>query len=165
LAFEVPAAAGEGPVLSSPVLLVPGEATRLVRMESRPARRGQAAEASLVDLYPFIPRNHRIVVQNVESGTESMTAILPIRVPAGDKGVPPRVEVLARLIPRSTGEEILLNLQVIQAMASTDGREFLILKIDLPRPAVEAGEYDLEIAAEDFLSGKRGAVRTALVMK
>ena len=164
LAFEVPSAAGEGLVLSSPVLLVPGEATRLVRMESRPVRRGQAAQASLVDLYPFIPKNHRIVVQNVESGTESLTAILPIRVPAGDREAPPRVEILARLIPRSIGEDIPLDLQVIQAMTTKDDREFLILRIDLPRPGAEAGEYDLEIAAEDSVSGKRGAVRTVLVI-
>ena len=133
-------------------------------MESRPVRRGQAAQASLVDLYPFIPKNHRIVVRNVESGTESLTAILPIRVPAGDREAPPRVEILARLIPRSIGEDIPLDLQVIQAMTTKDDREFLILRIDLPRPGAEAGEYDLEIAAEDSVSGKRGAVRTVLVI-
>ena len=56
LAFEVPPAADEELVLSSPVLLVPGEATRLVRMESRPVRRGQAAVANLVDLIRSSPR-------------------------------------------------------------------------------------------------------------
>jgi len=161
--FEVPAPTAEGVVLSSPVILVPGEATKLVRLESRPARRGQAAERTLVDLYPFIPKDHRIVVRVIEAGTGQITAILPVRVPAGEGGAPPRVEVAARLIPRSGGEEIPLDVEVVEAKTSKDGREFLILRIDLPRP--EPGEYELEIAAEEAASGRTGSVRTTIILK
>jgi len=161
--FEVPAPSAEGIVLSSPVILVRGEATKLVRLESKPARRGQAAERSLVDLYPFIPKDRRIVVRDIEAGTSQITAILPVRVPVGEGGAPPRIEVAARLIPRSGGEEIPLDVEVIEAKTSKDGREFLILRIDLPRP--EPGVYDLEIAAGDVASDKRGTVRTILMLK
>ena len=165
LVFEVPASAGDGLVLSSPVLLVPGDDTRLVRMDSGSARRGKAAVPNLVNLYPFIPKNHRIVVREVESGIVRITAVLPICVPTGEAGAPTKVEVGARLLPKSGGEETPLDLQAIQAMTFKDGREFLILTIDLPRVGARAGEYDLEITAEDTVSGKRGSVRTPLVLK
>jgi len=161
--FEVLAPTAEGIVLSSPVILVPGETTKLVRLESGPARRGQAAERSLVELYPFIPKDRRIVVRNIEAGTGQITAILPVRVPAGEGGAPPRIELAARLLPRSGGEEIPLDVEVVEAKTSKDGREFLILRIDLPQPA--PGEYDLEIVAEDAASEKRGTVRTTLMLK
>jgi VWFA-related protein len=161
--FEVPAPTAEGIVLSSPVILVPGEATKLVRLESQPARRGQAVERTLVDLYPFIPKDHRIVVRVIEAGTGQITAILPVRVLAGEGGAPPRVDVMARLIPRSGGDEIPLDVEVVEAKTSTDGREFLILRIDLPRP--EPGEYELEIAAEEAASGWMDSVRTAIILK
>ena len=161
--FEVPVPPPEGIVLSSPVIFVPGEATRLVRLDSGKARRGEPAERSLVDLYPFIPKNCRIVVRDIEAGTGQIMAILPVRVPAGEGGVPPRVEIAARLIPPTTGEEIPLDLQVVEAKTSKDGREFLILRIDLPRPG--PGEYVLEIAAADAASEKRGTVRTTLMLK
>ncbi len=162
-AFEVPAANAEGIVLSSPVVLVPGEATKLVRLESRPARKGEAAERTLVDLYPFIPKDRRIVVRDIEAGTGQITVILPVRVPAGEGGSPPRVEVAARLIPRSGGEEIPLDVEVVEAKTSKDAREFLILRIDLPRP--EPGAYELEIAAEEAASGRTGSVRTIIILK
>ncbi len=161
--FEVPTPPLEGIVLSSPVILVPGEAARLVRLDSGKARRGAPAERSLVDLYPIIPKNCRIVVRDIEAGTGQITAILPVRVPAGEGGVPPRVEIAARLIPRTRGEEIPLDVQVVEAKTSKDGREFLILRIDLPRPG--PGEYDLEIVAADAASEKRGTVRTTLMLK
>ncbi|MCX6567689.1 MAG: hypothetical protein NT147_01380, partial [Candidatus Aminicenantes bacterium] len=161
--FEVPAPTAESIVCSSPVILVPGETTKLVRLESRPARKGEAAERTLVDLYPFIPKDRRIVVRDIEAGTGQITAILPVRVPAGEGGAPPRVEVAARLIPRSGGEEIPLVVEVVEAKTSKDGREFLILRIDLPRP--EPGEYELEITAEEAASGRMGSVRTAIILK
>jgi hypothetical protein len=161
--FEVPAPTAGGIVLSSPVILVPGKATKLVRLESGPARRGQAAERTLVDLYPFIPKDLRIVVRDIETGTEQITAILPVRVPTGEGGAPPQVEVAARLIPRSGGEEIPLDVEVVEAKTSKDGREFLVLRIDLPRPG--PGAYTLEITAGDVASDKQGTVRTTLMLK
>ena len=161
--FEVPAATAGDIVLSSPVILVPGEATKLVRLESGPARRGQAAERTLVDLYPFIPKDRRIVVRDIETGTGQIMVVLPVRVPAGEGGVPLRVEVAARLIPRSGGEDIPLDVQVVEAKTSKDGREFLILRIDLPSPG--PGEYELEIAAEEAASGLTGSVRTTILLK
>jgi len=161
--FEVPAPPGEGLVLSSPVILVPGEASKLVRLESGPVRRGQAIERSLVDLYPFIPKDRRIVVRDIEAGTGQITAILPVRVPAGEGGAPPRIEVAARLIPRSGGEEIPLEVEVVEAKTSKDGREFLVLRIGLPRPG--PGEYELEITATEEASGRIGSVRTSLVLR
>ena len=161
--FEVPAANAEGIVLSSPVILMPGETTKLIRLESRPARKGEAAERTLVDLYPFIPKDLRIVVRDIEAGTGQLTAVLPVLVPAGEGGAPPRVEVVARLIPRFGGEEIPLDVQVVEAKTSKDGREFLVLRIGLPRP--EPGEYELEIAAEEAVSGRTGSVRTTIILK
>jgi len=161
--FEVPAPQGEGFVLSSPVILVPGEASKLVRLESGPARRGQAAEWTLVDLYPFIPKDRRIVVRDIEAGTGQIMAILPIRVPVGEGGAPPQIEVEARLIPRSGGEDIPVDVQVVEAKTGKDGREFLILRIELPSPG--PGEYDLEITAAEEASGRIGSVRTSLVLR
>jgi hypothetical protein len=161
--FEVPAPTAGGIVLSSPVILVPGEATKLVRLESGPARRGQAAERTLVDLYPFIPKDRRIVVRDIDVETGQVMAVLPIRVPAGEGGAPPQVEVAARLIPRSGGEEIPLDVEVVEAKTTKDGREFLVLRIDLPRPG--PGEYELEIAAEEAASGRTGSVRTTILLK
>jgi hypothetical protein len=90
-------------------------------------------------------------------------AVLPIRVPAGEAGALPQVEVEARLIPRSGGEDIPIDVQVVEAKTSKDGREFLVLRIGLPRPG--PGEYELEITATDVASEKRGTVRTTLMLK
>lgn len=163
LFFEIPAPPGEGLVLSSPIILVPKEATRLVRLESRPARRGQAAERTLVDLYPVIPKNHRIVVRDLDMDTGQVTVILPIRFPAAEAGARPRVEVGARLLPAAGGEAIPLDVEVVEAKAAAAGRDFLILRIDLPRPG--PGAYMLEISAAETASGRTDSVRTAIILK
>ena len=163
LFFEIPAPPGEGLALSSPVILVPKEPIKLVRLESRPARRGQAAELTLVDLYPFIPRDRRIVVRDIDAETGQVTVILPVRLPASETGARPRVEVRARLLPAAGGEDIPLDVEVVEAKAAADGREFLILKIELPRPG--PGAYMLEIAAAETASGQTGYVRTNIILK
>jgi VWFA-related protein len=161
--FEVQAPPGEGLVLSSPIIFVPGEASKLVRLESRPARKGEAAERTLVDLYPFIPKDRRIIVRDLDAETGQVMAVLPIRVPAGEAGAPPQVEVEARLIPGLGGEAIPLDVKVVEAKTAADGSEFLILKIELPRPG--PGAYALEITATDEASGRIGSVRTSLVLR
>jgi VWFA-related protein len=161
--FEVPAPPGEGLVLSSPVIFVPGEASKLVRLQLARASRGQPAEPTIVDLYPFIPKDRRIVVRDLDAETGQVMAVLPIRVPAGVAGAPPQVEIAVRLIPRFGGEDIPVDVQVVEAKTGKDGREFLILRIDLPRP--RPGEYDLEITATEEASGRIGSVRTSLVLR
>jgi VWFA-related protein len=159
--FEVPAPQGEGLGLSSPVILVPDEATKLVRLESGPARRRQAAERTLIDLYPFIPKSHRIVVRDLDADTGQVMALLPIRLPAGEADLRPRAMVGARLLPEAGGEEIPLDLQIDETLRSGDGRDFLVLEIELPRPG--PGAYTLEISAA--ASGRTNSVRTTIILK
>ena len=52
---------------------------------------------------------------------------------------------------------------MVEAKTAKDGREFLVLRINVT--GAGPGEYELEIAAEDTASEKRGTVRTPLVLK
>ncbi len=162
--FAAGAPAEGGIILSTPLLLVPGAEPRVVRLPSPAAKKGAVRERPFLEIYPFIPRGHGFVVGGLVSGTSEILAVVPVSVRATKSEGPfPRIEINGRLLPRSGGEEIPLDLRIIEVKAGTDGRQFLIIKTSLAE--VPPGDYDLEIEAAGEKSGARDSVRTALVLK
>jgi hypothetical protein len=162
-AFEVGAPSAETIVLSSPVIIVSGAATKIANLPLEKKRRGGAGERNFIQLYPFIPRDHRIVVGELDYGTEHIQAVVPIRLKVTDQQNPPRLQFTARLVPREGGDRMPLDLKVIDAQSVEDGREFWIMDISLP--PLKRGEYELVITAEDIDTEKSASVRTPLVIK
>jgi hypothetical protein len=162
-AFEIGPRPEGDIVLSSPVILLPGAEARIANLPSGRKARGGTAERTLVDLYPFISRDCRIVVRNVDFGTERIRAVVPVRFKAADPKNPPRIGITGRIVPEAGGEGIPLDLEVVEAKAAGDGREFLIVEIALP--SLEPGEYTLEITAEDIDTEKGASVKTPIAIK
>jgi len=161
--FKVVASKGGDIVLASPIIMIPGRKTMVGRLPSAPTRRGAPPEPAFIEIYPFIPRGHTIVVRNLASGTREILAIVPAKVRTSRPGNPGQIEVGGKLLPQPAGEEIPLDLEVVEAKTAPDGRQFLIIRI--PLPELGPGSYELEIEAADAASGAKGSVRTSLVLK
>jgi VWFA-related protein len=161
--FEIEPPPEGAMIISSPVILVPGADSRIANLPSGGKRRERAAETNLLDLYPFIPRNHKIIVRDVDYGTEKILALLPVGRKASARGNKSRIGVSARLVLRASGEEIELAFEIIEGQRSKDGCEFLTLEIALP--VLDRGDYELVIEVADRDSGESDPVKTGLVIK
>jgi VWFA-related protein len=149
--------------LSSPLLLVPGPEAKIGRLPAPGGGRGAARERPFLEIYPFIPRGHSLVMGSLDSGTRELLAVLPIKVREARSSHPPRVDIGARLLLRPDGEETLLDVEMLDVKTSTDGRQFLVVRIHLRE--IPPGTYELEIEAVDAASGASDSVRTPLVVK
>lgn len=144
--------------LSSPLLFAAGPESRILRFSETEKRKEE--DVSLGDIYKFLPRHHSLVVRDIEPGTESLLAVLPVTVAVGPA---PEVELSVRLHLKPEGEAVLLTPEIVDVQETSTGTDILMIKIKLPD--IPPGEYELEIDALNEQSLARSSVRKFLVRK
>jgi hypothetical protein len=131
-----------------PLLLIPDEAPRFVRLARDDAQSGKDDILNLKRIYPLIPNNHAPLVGDLEPGTRKILAVVRL-LTAERAGSDFRLGIT---LIKATGEEMPASLPfTILRAEDNEGTDILLVEIELPE--LGEGRYKLEISAEDE-SGK-----------
>ena len=158
--FTLPEKSDSEIVLSSPLLFAKGPESQIVRFSEGLSRKGKDKDISLSDIYKFLPKNHCLVVRDIESGIKSLLAVLPVSIAEGPA---PEIELSVRLHPRPEGEAINLATEIIEIKNTNTNADILMIEIRLPD--MKPGEYELEIEALEKDTLASSLIRKFLVMK
>jgi hypothetical protein len=146
--------------LSSPLLFAKGPESQILRFSEGLSRKGKDKDISLSDIYKFLPRNHCLVVRDLEQGVKSLLAVLPVAVAEGQA---PEIDLSVRLHPRPEGEAINLTAEIIDIKNTNTKTDILMIEIRLPD--LKPGEYELEIEVLEREILASSFVRKSLVKK
>jgi VWFA-related protein len=158
--FALPEKSDSEIVLSSPLLFAEGPEAQIVRFSEGSSRKKKDKDTSLGEFYKFLPRNHCLVVRDLEQGIKSLLAVLPVAVAEGPT---PEIELSVRLHPRPEGKAINLATEIIDIKNTSAKTDVLMIEIRLPD--LKPGEYELEIEALEKKTFARSFVRKFLVKK
>ena len=134
--------------------------SQILRFSEGLRREGKDRDSSLSDFYKFLPRNHCLIVRDLESGIESLLAVLPLTVAEGPT---PEIELSIRLHPKPEGEPIDLTAEIVDVKNTDTNTDILMIAIRLPD--LKPGEYELEIEALEKEILASSFVRKFLVKK
>ncbi|MCK4828593.1 hypothetical protein KA005_73360, partial [bacterium] len=154
--FLIPEKTDTELVLSSPILFAPGPESRIIRLNSE----GKDKDASLSEFYRFIPKNHRLIIRELEPEIEYILAVLPMTLTAGPDA---EIDVSVRLHPRPDGEVIYLPVSFVEVQKISANKDLLMLEIGIS--GVATGDYELEIEAIEVETLARSSVRKFVTRK
>jgi len=158
--FALPEKSDSEIVLSSPLLFAKGPESQILRFSEGMSGKEKDKDLSLSELYKFLPRNHCLVVRDLEPGIRSLLAVLPLTVAEGPA---PEIELSVRLHPRPEGEAINLTAEIVDIKNTDTNTDILMIEIKLPD--LKPGEYELEIGALEKEILASSFVRKFLVKK
>ncbi len=158
--FALPEKSDSEIVLSSPLLFAKGPESQIVRFSEGLSRKRKDKDISLGEFYKFLPKNHCLVVRDLEPGIKSLLAVLPVAVAEGPT---PEIELSVRLLPKPEGEAINLTTEIVDIQKTNTKIDILMMEIRLPD--LKPGEYELEIEALEKKTSARSFVRKLLVRK
>jgi hypothetical protein len=165
--FEIPAAADEGIVLSSPFLFEAGPRALFLKLPARPEVTGKgelaSGEPSIVNLYRLIPKEGSPVVGEISPGAKRLLAIIPLEIRPPLAEDTPILAVEAKLVSRLDGTEIPLEAGIREYITYEVTPD--ILAVDLVLTGAASGPYDLEITVEDMGTDRRASVRKTLILR
>lgn len=142
-------------MLSSPLLFIRGEEYSFMRLSDE----GSKTEATITNFYRFLPRNHRPIVRDIESGARKILAVQPVIFCGGH---PLELELDVWLHPRINGGSINLDARLVDVKRVDSKKEFIMIEIDLP--SLNSGEYELEVKAIAIDTKAQFSVRKLLVV-
>ena len=160
IVFPLPEKSESEIALSSPLLFAKGPESQILRFSEGLRMKEKDKALSLSDLYKFLPKNHCLVVRDLEPGIKSLLAALPL---TAAQGPAPEVEFSAQLHPRPEGEPINLAMEIVNIQKTGAQTDILMMEIRLPD--LKPGEYELEIEALEKKTSARSFVRKFLVSK
>jgi hypothetical protein len=160
IVFALPEKSDSEIVLSSPLLFAKGPESQILRFSEGLSRKGKDKDISLSNIYKFLPRNHCLVVRDLEQGVKSLLAVLPVAVAEGQA---PEIDLSVRLHPRPEGEAINLTAEIIDIKNTNTKTDILMIEIRLPD--LKPGEYELEIEVLERGILASSSVRKSLVKK
>jgi VWFA-related protein len=150
--FTVAGAEKSGLRFSSPLLIVTGREPNYLKL-NWPGR--NAEPSTLVDFYPFLPKNGGPLVGLLRTGEKTLLAVLTAEFPAG--AAAPKVDLTFRLA-NASGDAFPVATRIIESKKLAATRSALALEIDLPDLA--PGDYTLEITAIDAATKAAHVMRT-----
>jgi len=160
IVFPLPEKSESEIALSSPLLFAKGPESKILRFSEGSSQKEKDKDLSLSNLYKFLPKNHCLVVRDLEPGIKSLLAVLPV---TAAEGPAPEVEFSARLRPGPEGEPINLTMEIVDVQETGAQTDILIMEIRLPD--LNPGEYELEIEALEKKTSARSFVRKLLVSR
>lgn len=152
IVYSLPEKSDSKIFLSSPLLFATGPESQILKFSDK--------DISLRDFYKFLPRNHGLVVRELEPGIQSLLALLPVAVAGGPA---PEVELSVRLHPKPEGEAVILTAEIVDVQNTSAQTNILMIEIGLPD--LKPGEYELEIEALEEKTLARSFIRKFLVRK
>ena len=160
IVFALPEKSDSEIVFSSPLLFAKGPESQILRFSEGLSQNEKDKDISFSEIYKFLPRNHCLVVRDLEQGIKSLLAVLPLTVAEGPA---PEIELSVRLHPRPEGEAINITAEIIDIKNTNTNTDILMIEIKLPD--LKPGEYELEIEALERETLASSSVRKFLVKK
>jgi len=146
----IPEASDSGIKLIPPLLLIPEEKALYLKLSTRQEKEIEKRSVSLNDVYPFLPKNFSPLMKEADQGIKKLLAVLRLSnvdVPESE------IEIYAHLIDHSSNQKIPLHNTSIHAAEKREGTDVLLIEFLLPE--LEAGEYSLEIIAEEMTTKEK----------
>jgi len=156
-AFAVPASGESGLRFSSPLLIVTGREPHYLKLNWP----GKNAEPStLVDFYPFLPKNGSPLIGALRAGERKIQAVIAAEFPAG--AATPKVD-LSFLLTNAAGQAFPIATRIVEMKKIAATRSALALEIDLPDLA--PGDYILAITAAEAATKASYILRSPFTVK
>ena len=155
----IPASSGSGLNLSPPLLLIPGKKANYIKL-TKPQKKGtESQSASLMSAFPFDSTKYTPVVEELDQGISKLLAVLRSSIIDIQE---PEVELKAHLLQHSTAQRTPLSFSVISA-EKEEQTDILLIEFQLPE--LQAGEYSLNLLAEEMTTQSRSLVTRAFRVK
>lgn len=156
--FKIPEPLASGMKFDSPLLFVPGKDAQFLKISSM--KKAADPASSLINFYPLLPLHCSPLVKNLEADDKVILAVIAAVFPTDQQ---PEVNLDVQMTMPSTGEEFPLEARILEAKRAENGKDVLVLEIDLPD--LQPGEYELEIKATESLSQAQSVMKTSIVKK
>jgi VWFA-related protein len=156
--FKIPEPLASGMKFDSPLLFVPGKDAQFLKISRM--KKGADLATSLISFYPLLPMHCSPLVKNLEADDKVILAVIAAVFPADQL---PEVNLDVRMTLASTGEEFPLEARILEAKRAENGKDVLMLEIDLPD--LRPGEYELEIKATESTTQAQSLMKTSIVKK
>jgi VWFA-related protein len=156
--FKIPEPLASGMKFDSPLLFVPGKDAQFFKISRM--KKGADLAASLINFYPLLPIHCSPLVKNLEADDKVILAVIAAVFPEDQL---PEVNLDVRMTLASTGEEFPLEARILEAKRAENGKDVLMLEIDLPD--LRPGEYELEITATESVTQAQSVMKTSIVKK
>jgi len=144
--------------LYPPFLFLPRRDSPIVHIEEKTGKRNENI-LSLDRIYPLLTEDFTPLVRSLRPGSQRIMAIFRT---AAAGGVLEGAEFTANLRRGESPDSLPLPLSIIEA-GKGDALGSILAELDLP--ALEPGDYTLEIAAQDKTSGTAASVTRSLRVK
>jgi len=146
----IPEPTVSGIKLFPPLLLIPEEKAVYLKLSHDQEKELEKESVSLIAIYPFLPKNFFPLVEEADRGIEKLLAVLRLSIVDVPES---EIEISALLIDHSSDQKIPLQNISIHAVEKREGIDVLLIEFLLPE--LEAGEYSLEIIAEEMTTQQR----------
>jgi len=153
---EVAAPLAEGPMMSSPLLLVPGTEGRYLNLASA-EKKDEAESLSISDIFLFPAKTYVPLVGGLEPGSTSLFAALRC-IWGKERGAKGEIDLSAWLMHEGREERVPVEMSLLNS-ASRDEADFYFLEFELP--PLSPGRYRLVIQAVDDETGAKTATASA----
>jgi VWFA-related protein len=155
--LTIPKTEPSGLTLYSPLLLVPGQEPRYIRLA---LTRRESERSGLIDFYLLLPKPCSPLVKTLEVDHKKILAVIPAEFRAGQA---PKVNLEFRLKQISTGEDFPLETRILETNKIAPNRSAIILEINLPD--LMPGDYALEITATDSKTQAHYVIRSSFTKR
>ena len=149
----IPEPTVSGIKLFPPLLLIPEEKASYLKLSHDQEKEIEKESVSLNAIYSFLPKNFFPLVEEADRGIEKLLAVLRLSVIDVQES---EIEISAHLIDHSSNKKIPLPNPSIHAAENKEGTDVLLVEFQLPE--LEAGEYSLEIIAEEMTIQEKSQV-------
>ena len=158
--FEIPDTGSSENLLTSPLLFAVGTESKVFKFSKGKSKKTKDQDFSLGNVYKYLPKNHRLVVQEIGPVTKNLFAVLPL-ISTGYSA--PEVEFAVRLRPKPEGKSIMLPMKIKDVRSVSETKDILMMEIGLPQ--IAPGEYELEIQAVGEKTSSRFSLRRSLIKR
>ena len=156
----IPEPTDSGIRLFPPLLLIHEEKALYLKLSTRQEKEIEKRSVSLNDVYPFLPKNFSPLVEEANLGIKKLLAVLRLSVVEAPES---EIEIYAHLINHSSNQKIPLSNSSIHAAEKRDGTDVLLIEFQLPE--LEAGEYSVEITAEEMTTQEKSQTTRTFKIK
>ena len=150
---NIPELKDSGRRLFPPLLLSPKKDVYYINASKAQKKETGKEPLSLINIYPFLSREYSPLIDNLDKETSKLLAVLRssnINIQKSD------VNLSVFLRESSSEEKTPLTYSILKG--KKEGEKIDILLIELELPELQAGEYSIEIAAEEISTQSKSQV-------
>jgi len=150
---NIPEPKDSGRRLFPPLLLSPKKDVYYINASKAQKKEAGKEPLSLINIYPFLSREYSPLIDNLDKETSKLLAVLRssnINIQKSD------VNLSVFLRESSSEEKTPLTYSILKG--KKEGEKIDILLIELELPELQAGEYSIEIAAEEISTQSKSQV-------